>query len=406
MTKSLMVVGGVSTTQISGNEGALVGGSGTVTVTEANVQLAASQAAVFSNLSANLTTGNTDATVRFRNASANGNQVIVKNGTGLAEDLVNTDSVAAGALFNLAFSDTDSPDPVYTWFKVNVEFASGHGSFHGAAQANPPISDVASSTRYNAFAGAVTGDFVPAETGAQTKNRAYDTFAAMQVRVTANARTNNSVFKNRINGVDGTGIVTFGAGVTGLLQDTTVGDALADGDLLSMSLTLLTGLEDILISLIGCTLTSSTAKCDVYAGNSAGVARAASATASYYVLGGGIAAATTHTEANARVKVGFAGQASNLRIHLSANTYTGSATLKLMKNGAAAVTTTIGAGVSGWIENTTDRVSHAASDELSYEIDEGTSGSITITVMAVTLQDVRSRPVFQNRTQRFYRRAA
>lgn len=406
MTKSLMVVGSGTVTQASGNEVALVGGSGTTTATEANAQVAASQAAVFSNLSANITTGNTDATVRFRNASANGNQVIVKNGTGLAEDLVNTDSVAAGALFNLALSDTDSPDPVYTWFKVNVEFASGHGSFHGAAQVNPPITDVASSTRYQAFAGPIIADFAPTEASSQTKNRAYDTFAAMQARVTANARTNNSVFKNRINGADGTGIITFGAGVTGLLQDTAVGDALADGDLLSMSLTLLTGVEDILISLIGCTLTSSTAKCDVYAGNSSGVARAASATASYYAIGGQVPSATTLTEANARVKVGFAGQASNLRIYLSANTYTGAATLKLMKNGAAVVTTSIGAGVSGWIENTTDRVSHVASDELSYEIDEGTSGSITITNMAVTLQDIRSRPVFQNRTQRFYRRAA
>jgi hypothetical protein len=287
----------------------------------------------------------------------------------------------------VAFTDTGT-DPLYAWVKANVEFASGHGCFHGAAAPAGVIFDLISSTRFISFAGTLIADGTGTEAAANLLNRAYNNFAALQVRVTANARTNNSVFRNRINGADGTGIITFGAGVTGLLQDTSIGDALADGDLICASLTLLTGAEDLTVSLVGCTLTSGGTKSEVFAGNYNGSARTASATANYITFGGNVATiGAGYTDAQARVPVGFDGIASNLRCLLSANTYTGAGTLKLMKNGSAVITTTIGAaGGAAWYENSSDTVSFVASDEFSFEFDEGTANSITINAVVVTLE--------------------
>lgn len=315
MTKALMVMNSAGTAQLSGAEAMLVGGAAVTTTTEANAQMAASQEATFSKLSCNITSGGSGTNdMRFRNNGGDGNQLASRVGTGLASDATNTDTVAAGNPFNLAFTDTGS-SPAHSWVKANVEFTSGHGCFHGAVYLAGRVYDVASATRFIPFNGEFSTDGLAVATQLEYKVRAYDTFVAMQVRVSANARTNDSTFKNLINGSDGTGVITFGAGVTGLLQDTAVGDSIADGDLICASVTLGTGVEDLTLVFVGCTLTSSTAKCDCCLGHVGGIARAASSTAVYAPLGGSLDVIDNgFSEAQARVPVGFAGTASNLRI--------------------------------------------------------------------------------------------
>lgn len=385
MGKALMV-GGASTTALASGDEINLFGYNAKTTTEANTQVQATEGATFSNLGFRVISGGSGTnTLQFRDAGANGNQVVAFAGTGSGEDATNTDILTAADLFNLAYTDTGT-DSTCAWQKCNVTFASGHGNFHGAANFGGVVYDVASETRYLPLGGGLTADGVTDENWVGFKIRGYTTMEAFQVRVTANARTNNSVFKNRINLGDGTGSITFATGETGLKVVTGLADAITAGQVVNCSLTLDTGVQDLTVCLTNGTFKSTTMKSELWA-QSLGLARAASATPNYICVAGNIQSLTALTEANARIKVGFAATVSNLRCYLSANTYSVNGTLKLFKNGSAVLTTDITLlGGAGWYENTVDTVTINDTDELSFEFNGGTTGSITIRSVGATLR--------------------
>ena len=386
MGKALMVSFGANSIA-NGNEFNVFGFSG-LTNTEAQTQASCTEAATFSGFGGIVTSGNSGtATFRFRDAGANGNQTFQISGAGENEDATNTDVLSAGDLFNIAYTDTGA-NSVVGWNKMNVEFSSGHGNFHGIASYLGLVYDVPSATRFIPLAGALQTDGQSSERG--WKVRAYDTFEALQVRVNANARTNTSTFRNRINNGNGTAQIDFTAGATGLLSDTALGDSITDGQEINASITLDTGVEDLTVAFVLATLKSSSNKSETFATAQNNLSRTASSTAHYFSIGGDLRSLTANaSEADASLKVGFAAVVSNLRCYLSANTYTGNGTLKLYQNGSAVLTTTITAsGGAGWYENTSDTITIDADDELSFEFDEGTSGSITIHSVGITFAPV------------------
>ena len=386
MAKALLV--GVSQSTFANGEEQNLFGWQNDTTTEVNTQASATEDCTFSNLRININSGGSGTNnLRFRDAGANGNQLATIAGAGIAEDTTNTDSLTAGDLFNLAYTDTGSNSTV-SWVTGNISLASGYGCFHGAASWSGTIHDVASATRFLPINGNLSGDGLPAEASVGFKARGYDTFEALQVRVIANARTNTSTFRNRINSGDGTGQIDYAAGATGLVSDTLLADSIADGQIINASLTLDTGVEDLTVSFIGATLKSTTSKQDCWAQVQDGTARAASSTATYYAIGGAIAL-STFTEAQCRIRPGFAAVVSNLRCYLSTNTYTVNGTLKLYQNGSPVITTTITLlGGAAWYENTSDTITIDADDELSFEFDEGTTGDITIHSVGITFAPV------------------
>ena len=384
-----LMVSRFSATLTSGDETNLFGYSGDST-TEANTQASCTEAATFSLLGFNIISGgNGTNNLQFRDAGADGNQLATRSGTGVAEDTTNTDTLSAGDLFNLAYTDTGTASGI-SWTKANVSFTSGHGNFHGCSTYGGRVLDVQSQTRFIPLAGDLVADGGGTEDTIEWKVRGYDSFEALQVRVIANARTNDSIFKNRINAGDGTAVITYAAGATGLVSDTGLGDAITDGQTVNASITLDTGVEDLTVTFVCATLKSSSNKSESFSGfiSPTGVSRAASSTETYFTIGGNNNISTL-TEAQARIKVGFAAVVSNLRCYLSDNTYTGNGTLKLYQNGSAVITTTITAsGGAAWYENTSDTITIDADDELSFEFDEGTSGSITIHSVGITFAPV------------------
>ena len=349
--------------------------------TEAQSQYQATEQATFSGLRGVIASGGSGTnTFRFRNNGADGNQVQAVVGAVAFEDTTNSDTVSAGNTFNGGYTDTGTDSLVRT-IAVNVAFASGHGNFHTVSGAANVVMDVASSTRYLPIQGACAADGTATIANAQYKVREYTSIEAFQVRINANARLNNSVFSVNVNGVDTGTAITFATTVTGLQVVTGMGISLSPGDLVCISMTLGTGVEDLSFGFAGVTMKSTANASAAGFGTQAGSARAASATPDYYSFGTG----GSTTETSTAVKVGFAARCTNLRCYLSANTYTGAATLKLMVNGAAVLTTTITAsGGAGWYENTTDTANIDADDVVSFEIDEGTSGSITIHQIWIT----------------------
>ena len=387
MGKALMVLAQPDGNWANGDETNFFGGSDQST--ESNTQVSCTEDATFSLMAGRILSGNSGtATLRFRDAGANGNQTFqIVGSPGAAEDATNTDVLSAGDLFNVAYTDTGT-NSVPAWMKVNVEFASGHGNFHGGSVFGGAVFDVASATRFICLGGSLTIDGNATENSVEWKNRGYTSFEALQVRVSANARTNTSTFKNRIDSGDGSLQIDYAAGATGLVTDTSPSDSLSDGQTINASITLDTGVEDLTVRFVGATLKSSSNKSEIWAGVQNGVNRVASSTAFYYPIGGSTTG-TNISEENARIKVGFAAVVSNLRCYLSANNYAGNATLKLYQNGSAVLTTTITAsGGAAWYENNSDTITIDADDELSFEFDEGTSGTITIQSVGITFAPV------------------
>jgi hypothetical protein len=388
MGKALLMAS-TAATLASGDECNLFG-YGSDTTTESAAQASCTEAATFSNLRANVISGGSGTNnFQFRDAGANGNQLASIAGTGVIEDAVNTDVLSAADLFNIAYTDTGTASTI-SWIAGNIEFSSGHGNFHVGAAYGGVVCDAASATRFLPLMGSLGADGTLSEDGVEWTVRGYDSFEALQVRVTANARSNNSIFKNRINAGDGGGSITFATTETGLKTVTGLGDAITDGQTINSSITLGTGVEDLTVSFVGGTFKSSTNKSETFTFfRLNGLARTASATAHYVPIGGDFSVLTAYTEAQARIKVGFAAVVSNLRCYLSANTYTGNGTLKLYQNGSAVLTTTITAsGGAGWYENTSDTITIDDNDELSFEFDEGTGGSITIHSAGITFSPV------------------
>jgi len=387
MGKALMVNSAAGIGLANGNESPLFG-SDSFSSTEAHSQTSCSEAATFSNLAINVISGNSGTlTLRFRDAGADGQQVVSFSGAASSEDAVNTDVLSAGDLFNVSYVDTGT-NSVTSWIKANIELSSGHGNIHGSGRGSGQVQDAPSSTRFHSLAGKIIADGSTTENNTEWLVRNYDTFAAMQVRVAANARLNDSIFRNRIDGGDGTGVITFATLVTGLIEDTAVGDAITTGQTINTSITLGTGVEDLSLTFIAATLKSSGNHSESWIADELGLARAASATAHYVPIGGWLGSFTAYTEAQAAIKLGFAGTASNLRCYLSANTYASDGTLKLMQNGAAVLTTTLTAGGgAAWYENASDTVSFDADDVFSLEFDEGgASGSISLQSAGITFQ--------------------
>jgi hypothetical protein len=383
MGKALLV--GALAAIASNEETNLFGIDGSTT--ESQAQVVATEQATFSKLGVRITSGGSGTNnCTFRNNSANGNQATSIVGSGTQEDGSNTDTVSAGNPFNLAMTDNGT-DPVYTWVKANVEFASGHGSFHCAGDFNPLAFDLNGATRYLPINGGLGADGTATEANVAWKVREYTSAEAIQVNVTANARTTDTTFTLRVNGADTAAVITVAAGVTGIVTSTALGISLSPGDLVCIKIVYGSGTDVMRISQAGVTFKSTGNGSEIAAGTSAGLARTASSTASYIVVGGEIGFGAV--EADHRVKVGFAARCKNLRCYLSANTYTADATLSLMVNGVAQITTTLTAsGGAGWYENTSDTFDIDDNDEISFELDEGTSGSITVHQIGVSFAEI------------------
>lgn len=388
MTKAVMIASSV-TSLASGDENNLFG-YGSDATAEANTQADCLANATFSNLRARIMGGGSGTNnFQFRDAGSNGSQLASRAGTGDCEDASNSDTLTAGDLFNIAYTDTGTNSDI-AWLVCNIELASGYGAIHGSGSYAGVVCDVPASTRFFGLSGLVGTDAFATEANAAWKARGYTTYDAMQVRITANVRVNDAVVRNRINVGDGSGTLTIPAGNTGLFVVTGLNDTINDGDTICGSLTLDAGTEDLTVSFFAALLKSTQTKQDIWFSANAlagtGLSRTASATEHFFVPGGHANGLTDFTEAQARVKPGFAGTASRFRIYLSSNTYSVNATMNVNLNGTPAGTVTLTAGGgAGWYENTSDSFSFNATDEISLSVVGGTSNDATIRMGGLTL---------------------
>jgi hypothetical protein len=382
MPKTLLIYSAAATSATNTFLNTFGGGAGNAN--EVDVEQLVTKSGTLSNLRTFVASGGDGLnTLTVRKNAADTAITCNRTGVGLASDLTHTATFVPGDVFCVGTVSAGT-SPNYKFITANCEFDDAHGAYHTASNYTGIVCDVGDATQYLPINGSLAADGTATEANAQWKVRGYTSIDTFQVRVSANARVNDSTFKLRVNGVDvAASTLTVEAAVTGLFVVSDLNLALSPGDLVCASITLLTGVQDLTITSIGVTCFSTSNASEVWTATHQGIARTASGTASYYVPGGTISALTDLT--NLSVTPGFPADIKNLRIYIAANTYAANATLDLMVNGVSAMTTTLTAAATGWLENTSDTVTISSTDTVLLRIVGGTSGSITITAMGFTL---------------------
>lgn len=355
-------------------------------VAEANSKVPFRTAGVLSKLTVRIK-GNTivgSSTITIRKNGADGNQTITIPGatTGEFTDASNTDTVTAGDQFDLKFvggaSGTRMNPSTYS-----LIFAATSGTME-KYNCNGNVAISADSTTYfMPFAGKNES---PTTTEANVKSRfhAPGTLKNGYVVVQTNARSTNTTVKSRKNGADGNISITIPGGSTGIFEDTSNTDTIADGDDLNFSLATLTGGGNF-VCCMGAEFIPD-ANSGTYPFIVASVPGAAVAAATtYYCSIGGYLFPDSVAEANTQIQTGFAWIARNMFCYVSANTgVSGNTTITLRKNAADGNSNiTIPAGTTGLFEDTTNSDTIVSTDDVNYKIIGAVGGITTLNVMGI-----------------------
>lgn len=337
--------------------------------TEANKQITYRQGGVLSNLYVRVITNSVTAstTVRTRVNGANGSQSVSigSSATGEFEDTTNTDTVAAGDKINASMVTGATGTSIeLALISVIFDATSNTVSIHATNEGN--VLDVDSTTYFIALSGNGSKITTSPEANTQMNFASGGTLQKLFAYVSANARTTNTVFKSRINGADGNMSVTYGSGITGILEDTSNTDTVTAGDLLNLKATTSTGASQ--------ALTYQVLKVEFTTTDGSFVMGAARGNISfgnntYYIpIGFHPQAQGTSggTESTQSTDANVAFTASNLWYYVS-STAGGNATLTLRKNQGATSLSVLSA-TTGEFEDATNTVSLLATDEINYRM--------------------------------------
>ena len=227
------------------------------------------------------------------------------------------------------------------------------------------------------------------EINRQITYRTAGTLSSLYVRVVANSTTGSSTLRVRKNAANGTLVVTIGAGATGVFEDTTHTDTVAAGDeLCYQTVTGAGGTLTLAIVSVVFNPTSSTIYSTRY--TSEGYSIADSSTTAYLQIAGDRSVpGVTEDESESTLKV--AGTAKNAFLYVSANSRLNDTIFTLRKNRTnTAISIAVGAGTIGVFEDTSNSVSYAIDDEISWAIttDTGTQ-TFGFQVLAIDFESTK-----------------
>lgn len=384
-----LVAASTSSASTTGTNFAMPGvnSSGLSNATEANRQVPFRAAGILSLLQILCDAVGTTRSVTLRKAGADQSLIVTMTDTtaGLYTDAVHSVAVAAGDLMNMktVFTGATFVKSIVMNFMAN----GAHAWFFTIASA------LTFNTATTVFLGpnGTAAAVVPAtEAFAQHKNRAGACgIIATHMYASANTWSGTTTFRIRVNGVNGNNLITLGASTTGLIEDTAHTDSLVDGDLYCWTITTAAGAGLLTLNSLGMTIVTTAGQVsnDVASRNSAGTARAAGAGQTFYWIAGGTSVAAA--EADAKIQHGFAARLSRLRCVVTANTYTGAATLVTRINGANGnQSVSITAATTGYFEDTTNTDTVGPTDDVNLAVSGGTANSMTVQCFQMTETDL------------------
>lgn len=240
----------------------------------------------------------------------------------------------------------------------------------------------ASATRYLSLIGfnGVAAAYATTEAWAEFKLRTAATLRKFYVTVNSNARGTATVLTLRKNGADTSVTVSIGAGVTGVVSDTTNSATYADGDTACFSYVTSTGTGNLIITATGIEASSS-GQAAVHLGitpSPAGISTSTGSTVNAYGIGDETGT-TTGNEDRTNVRAMESCTLSNLQVYVSANARTTNTTFSSRKNSAAgAMSCVFGSGVTGFIEDTSNSDSLSAGDRFNFARETLTGGGAIV----------------------------
>jgi hypothetical protein len=369
------------------------GGSG-LEPTEANTQVQAEAAYIWSHIACRVTT-NTLVNANSIFARLNGVDVaalealIPATSTGWFEDTTGSQAVAIGDLINYSLPSLAGMHAT-ALFLANVSSRLDQSS---SAQRRPIVVATAPESAWITNQGEV--EFGPivgwltvgtaTESAVQYILRQFVTFSNMRIFVSANNTDGSSTFDLREDGVSSTNLtISIGSGATGSFEDNdseevSPGTAVnyrkqaavgAGGDTLEVAIAHM---------LMGGSVQGRNLGATDLAGQNVGAGGGR-----FYALEDDLEG--TGTESDAQQEVPVAVDVANLFVRIFTNTLATAATaVNVRVNGSNALSLSIAAGATGAFENAVDVVSLAVDDNVNYElrVAAGGGGAITPSMICV-----------------------
>lgn len=327
--------------------------------------------------------GDTTFTVRKNGVDTAMTITVPQNTTGFFQDLTNTVSVAVGDLVSIGVTTTAGTTTSVP--SITTLFTADSGdSVQYAMMYEPGAFSFTATNRYFRPAGDCTAA-ITTEANAQNMIQHDATIEAIGVYVSANTRTQSTVFYNRINGADGNVSVSVASSATGLQFSDTSSDAVNAGDLINSRGAIASGSGSIGIRNVQYTIVSDNPREITFMGGN--TLSRSSATGSAWNFAAGYTMNSGATEAVARSYPITPGVMSGLAYYVSANTATQTLTYQLRKNASdVGNVVAIATGVTGWVQDVTNSDAFTSTDYSTMNGSRSVAGSGSTTMQNTSMK--------------------
>jgi len=196
------------------------------------------------------------------------------------------------------------------------------------------------------------------------------TWSDAWMRVITNDRTGNSTLKSRKNAGAGNQVLTIGAAATGEFHDNSNTDTIASGDEINWEFVMSSGGTILAAQVVSSLYTPSSGVLSAWLNNS-GQTVALNGVTRFYAFTGptGTDNPSQQTESESQYSARVAGTWSGLFINVSLNAKGGNSVFRSRVNGANGnQIITIGSGVTGLLQDTTNSDSIVSGDEINYAL--------------------------------------
>jgi len=376
-----------------------VGAFTAFSATEPAVESLIRSAGTISKLEAcsRLNAANGITTFRTRKNTANGNQVISIGAatTGRFQDTTNSDTVAAGDKVALQVVNAGATGNCTIHNYSSVSDATTNTVSRVGVGGSVSYS-TANTSWYFPIVGNVGTTQQTVEAPRKVRIRKAGTFKHLHVYAPSNARTTTTTIRTRKNGANGAISVSISSGQTGTFENTANTETVVAGDDYNLQLSTLTGTQSFGLNTIAISFETTTNislhGCSLVSGRTHSSGALEYDTISGYEIGRG-------TENQTQGRIEFPQTFSELGVHVSQNSATGSSTVNLRKNGAASsLTISFIAGATGQFNDSVNTVSVVAGDFVNYSYIAGTSSFFTTAHTSVYSETIVTTPVFTTKT--------
>jgi len=310
------------------------------------------------------------ATSRINTANGTLTFTVGASATGEFTDTTHSDAVAAGDLVGLRFVSTGGTLVTFGLVSTQFETASPTQFSTYCLNSTNLTVNFSDNTLFTNIIGRSALGLTTTESDHHWKVLAGGSLKALFV-VGTNNGANPLTFKTRINGADGTNIVTLGSGASGQFEDTTHTDTIAAGDTINLSVTAGLAMVSSNFPLLSAELVTDAA---YTIGALNGNVFLSAATTYYNGLAGELESTTT--EADVRQEVPVSHTFSKMTSHVISNGVTATSTIRFRKNGANGnQSISIGSGATGFFEDASNSDAVVATDEVNYQTVVGASGT-------------------------------